>query len=103
MAKRAKGHDFMAIARRTVEQAIGEQLDGSALPDPNQGKKPSAVAGGKRGGPKGGPAKSCGAFARTSSPDSSRGGESAVEKVALILRLRDVPHLPLIVLQLINQ
>jgi len=50
-------HDFTTIARRVVEQAIGERLDGSPLPDPNQGKNPAAVALGKLGGAKGGAAR----------------------------------------------
>lgn len=50
-------HDFTVIARRVVEQAIGEQLDGSPLPDPNEGKNPAAVALGKLGGAKGGRAR----------------------------------------------
>jgi hypothetical protein len=40
-----------------VEQAIGERLDGSPLPDPNAGKHPGAVALGKLGGAKGGKAR----------------------------------------------
>jgi hypothetical protein len=39
---RIKDHDFATVARRVVEQAIGEQLDGSPLPDPNAGKNPVA-------------------------------------------------------------
>ena len=50
-------HDFMAVARRTVEQAIGEKLDGSPLDDPNAGKNPAAVALGRLGGLKGGKAR----------------------------------------------
>src|SRR5713226_5841085 len=50
-------HDFTIIARRVVEQAIGEKLDGSPLDDPNAGKNPAAVALGKLGGPKGGAAR----------------------------------------------
>lgn len=50
-------HDFTVIARRVVEQAIGEQLDGSPLEDPNAGKNPAAVALGKLGGAKGGRAR----------------------------------------------
>ncbi len=53
----AKDHDFATIARNVVEQAIGEKLDGSPLPDPNAGKHPGAVALGKLGGPKGGRAR----------------------------------------------
>jgi len=40
-----------------VEQVIGEQLDGTPLPDPNKGKNPAAVALGKLGGAKGGAAR----------------------------------------------
>lgn len=50
-------HDFTTIARRVVEQAIGEKLDGSPLEDKNQGKNPAAVALGKLGGAKGGAAR----------------------------------------------
>ena len=50
-------HDFTTVARRVVEQAIGEGLDGSPLPDPNAGKNPAAVALGKLGGAKGGAAR----------------------------------------------
>lgn len=50
-------HDFTVIARRVVEQAIGEQLDGSPLPDKDAGKNPAAVALGKLGGAKGGKAR----------------------------------------------
>jgi hypothetical protein len=61
MAKRRKregtAHDFTVIARRVVEKAIGEHLDGSPLADPNEGKNPSAVAAGKLGGAKGGRAR----------------------------------------------
>jgi hypothetical protein len=53
----SKDHDFMTVARRVVEQAIGEQMDGSPLPDPNAGKNPAAVALGKLGGAKGGAAR----------------------------------------------
>jgi hypothetical protein len=52
-----KDHDFVTAARNVVEQAIGERLDGSALPDPNAGKNPAAVALGKLGGAKGGAAR----------------------------------------------
>ena len=50
-------HDFTTIARRVVEQAIGEKLDGSPLPDPHEGKNPAAVALGRLGGAKGGAAR----------------------------------------------
>lgn len=50
-------HDFTVVARRVVEQAIGERLDGSPLPGPNATKNPAAVALGKLGGPKGGRAR----------------------------------------------
>lgn len=53
----AKDHDFATIARSVVEQAIGEKLDGSSLPDKHAGKNPAAVALGKLGGAKGGAAR----------------------------------------------
>ena len=43
----------MTVARRVVEQAIGEHLDGTPLEDPNTGKNPAAVPLGKLGGRKG--------------------------------------------------
>jgi hypothetical protein len=56
-ARSSKDHDFTTIARRAVEQTIGERLDGSPLPDPHAGKNPAAVALGKLGGAKGGAAR----------------------------------------------
>ena len=53
----SKDHDFTRAALRTVEQVIGEQWDGSPLPDPHAGKNPAAVALGKLGGAKGGVAR----------------------------------------------
>jgi len=58
MPKRSsKEHDFAINAFRIVEQAIGEKMDGTPLPDPNAGKNPAAVALGKLGGAKGGKAR----------------------------------------------
>ena len=56
-SSKPREHDFTAVARRVVEQAIGEKLDGSPLDDPNAGKNPAAVALGKLGGAKGGRAR----------------------------------------------
>jgi len=53
----SKDHDFTQVAKRVVEQAIGEQWDGSPLPDKNAGKNPHAVALGRLGGQKGGKAR----------------------------------------------
>jgi len=53
----SKDHDFATVARRVVEKAIGEHLDGTPLEDPNAGKNPAAVALGKLGGAKGGKAR----------------------------------------------
>lgn len=50
-------HDFTVTARRVVEQAIGEKLDGSPLDNPNAGKNTAAVTLGKLGGVKGGRAR----------------------------------------------
>jgi glutamine synthetase adenylyltransferase len=49
-----KDHDFTTVAERVVEQAIGEQWDGSPLTDKDKGKNPAAVALGRLGGAKGG-------------------------------------------------
>jgi hypothetical protein len=56
-SSKPKDHDFATVARNVVQQAIGERLDGSPLPDPNAGKNPAAVALGKLGGAKGGRAR----------------------------------------------
>ena len=53
----SRDHDFATVARRVVEQAIGETLDGQPLPDKDAGKNPAAVALGKLGGAKGGRAR----------------------------------------------
>lgn len=45
------------VARRVVEQAIGEKLSGEPLDEPDAGKNPAAVALGKLGGAKGGKAR----------------------------------------------
>ncbi len=47
----------MTVAKRVVEQAIGEQWDGSPLPEKDAGKNPAAVALGRLGGQKGGKAR----------------------------------------------
>lgn len=54
----SKDHDFTTVARRVVEQAIGEHLDGTPLQNPDEGKNPHAVALGRLGGQKGGLARS---------------------------------------------
>jgi hypothetical protein len=56
-SSKPKDHDFAVNALRVVEQAMGEKMDGSPLPDPNAGKNPAAVALGKLGGVKGGKAR----------------------------------------------
>lgn len=57
MAKRGEKRDFMELARGVVEQAIGEQMDGSPLEKPIDLRNPNAVALGKLGGEKGGRAR----------------------------------------------
>ena len=54
---KSKDRDFFVNARRLVEHAIGEQMDGSPLPDPNSGKNPASIAAGRLGGAKGGKAR----------------------------------------------
>lgn len=58
MAKPAKQkRDFMELGRCVVEQAIGEQMDGSPLVVPVDLRNPHAVALGRLGGKKGGKAR----------------------------------------------
>jgi hypothetical protein len=48
----------MEVARGIVERAIGEQMDGSPLPEPPKDERnPHAVALGSMGGKKGGKAR----------------------------------------------
>lgn len=56
-SSKPKDHDFAVNALRVVEEAMGEKMDGSPLPDPNAGKNPAAVALGRLGGAKGGKAR----------------------------------------------
>lgn len=57
-ASKSKGRDFAAVARNVVEQAIGERLDGSPLPEPEPDtRNPAAVALSKLGAAKGGKAR----------------------------------------------
>lgn len=55
LSRSSKGHDFTATARRVVEQAIGEKLNGEPLEESQ--KNPAAVALGRLGGQKGGKAR----------------------------------------------
>jgi hypothetical protein len=57
-------YDFTTVARRVVEQAISEGLDGGPLV-PNARKNPAAVALGKLGGAKGGAARAAALSPRT--------------------------------------
>jgi hypothetical protein len=52
----ARNGETRVAFKLPAEQAIGEKLDGSPLPEP-KAKNPAAVALGKLGGPKGGQAR----------------------------------------------
>jgi hypothetical protein len=55
---KAEGRDFMQVARRVVEEAIGERLDGSPLPEPEPDtRNQAAVTLSKLGAAKGGKAR----------------------------------------------
>jgi hypothetical protein len=56
-SRASKDRDFVTVARRVVEHAIGEHLDGTALEDPDAGKNPAALALSKLGASKGGKAR----------------------------------------------
>jgi hypothetical protein len=56
--RKTADRDFTSVARRVVEQAIGERLDGSPLPEPEPDtRNPAAVALSKLGAAKGGKAR----------------------------------------------
>ena len=46
LKREGASHDFTTVARRVVEQAIGERLDGSPLP----ARTPRRAVGGTKGG-----------------------------------------------------
>jgi len=56
-SRASKDHDFFVNARRIVEHAIGEQMNGNPLRDPDAGKNPAALALSKLGASKGGKAR----------------------------------------------
>jgi hypothetical protein len=57
-SKKPPARDFISVARRVVEEAIGEKLDGSPLPEePPDTRNPAAVALSKLGASKGGKAR----------------------------------------------
>jgi hypothetical protein len=61
-SKKSKPRDISQLARAIVEEATGESLADHALPknppkEPTRKKNPAAVALGKLGGKKGGPAR----------------------------------------------
>lgn len=76
MPKRPKDHDFVTVARRVVEQAIGEHLDGTPLEDTTPKNKRSI--GGKKGGP---------ARAKSLSPEQRR----QIARKAAQARWRSLP------------
>jgi hypothetical protein len=76
----SKDHDFTTIALRVVDQAIGEKLDGSPLPDPHAGKNPAAVALGKLGGAKGGAARAAALSPRRRSLIAKKAAEARWNK-----------------------
>jgi len=75
-SSKGKDHDFAATARRVVEQAIGEHLDGTPLENPDQGKNPHAVALGRLGGQKGGKARAGKLSARRRSEIAKKASEA---------------------------
>jgi hypothetical protein len=79
----SKDHDFTTVARRVVEQAIGEKLSGEPLDDPAAGKNPHAVALGKLGGPKGGKARAEKLSARKRSEIAQKAAAARWQKKAI--------------------
>lgn len=75
-----KDRDFISIARRVAEQAIGEHLDGSPLLDPLAGKDPAAVSRGRAGGLKGGKARAAKLSSRYKKAIASKAARSRWKK-----------------------
>jgi len=75
----SKDHDFMTVARRVVEQAIGEKLDGSPLEENK--KNPHAVALGKLGGAKGGAARAAALSPRKRRMIAKKAAEARWKKI----------------------
>jgi hypothetical protein len=75
--KSASKRDFMEVGRAIVEQAIGEQMDGSPLPTPpRDDRNPHAVALGSMGGRKGGKARAKKLSARRRKAIAQKAGKS---------------------------
>jgi hypothetical protein len=77
-ARSSKEHDFTGSALRTVDQVIGEQRDGSPLPEST--KNPHAVALGKLGGAKGGAARAAALSPRKRSAIAKKAARARWEK-----------------------
>jgi hypothetical protein len=73
-------HDFTVLARRVVEEAIGERLSGAPLEDPNAGRNPAAVALGRLGGVKGGKARALALSKRRRSEIARKAAKARWEK-----------------------
>ena len=73
-------HDFAVVARKVVESAMEEQMDGSPLDDPDAGKNPHAVALGRLGGLKGGKARAAKLSASTRRRIAKKAAEARWEK-----------------------
>jgi len=69
----------MTVARRVVEQAIGEKLDGSPLEENK--KNPHAVALGKLGGAKGGAARAAALSPRKRRMIAKKAAEARWKKI----------------------
>ena len=74
-----KDRDFISIARRVAEQAIGEHLDGSPL-NPLAGKDPAAVSRRRAGGLKGGKARAAKLSSRYKKAIASKAARSRWKK-----------------------
>lgn len=67
-------------ALRVVEQAIGEQIDGSPLENPQSNKNQAAVALGKLGGLKGGKARAAKLTAQQRSEIAKKAAQARWQK-----------------------
>ena len=80
MAQIVKERDFTVIARRVVEKAIGERLDGSPLETVSVTKDLAAMSRGRLGGLKGGKARASKLTAKRREQIASKAAKSRWEK-----------------------
>jgi len=80
MLESMKDRDFAVIARKTVEKAIGEHLDGTPLEISVELKNTAAVSRGRLGGLKGGKARAANLSAKRRKQIAKKAAEARWKK-----------------------